>query len=89
MTIIKRTCATCCAFNPAPENDEPACMNLVNIVIHHIDENGKPLVIYRQPYAGFRCDSHVTHEEDKAEDAAIALFWQRIGIERRPGWLTD
>ena len=85
MNITKRTCATCAAFNPAPEGDDPACWNLVNIIIHHVDEDGKPLVIHRQPYAGFRCDSHQTHDEDKAEDAAIVTFWQRLGIEPQMG----
>lgn len=28
MTIIKRTCATCGAFNPAPRGDDPAYLNL-------------------------------------------------------------
>jgi hypothetical protein len=85
MNIIKRTCATCAAFNPAPEGDDPTCWNLVNIVIHHVDENNNPIVIHRQPYAGFRCDSHMTHEEDRAEDAAIGAFWLTLGIAPRLG----
>jgi len=28
MTLIKRTCATCCAFNPSAMEDEEACENL-------------------------------------------------------------
>ena len=34
------------------------------------------------------CPSHKTHAEDKAEDSAIVLFWQRLGIERRMGGRT-
>lgn len=89
MNIIKRTCATCVAFNPLAAEDKVVCGNLVSIIIHHIDEDGKPLVIYRAPYASFRCDSHKTHAEDEAEDAAIVVFWQRLGIERRKGGHTD
>jgi hypothetical protein len=85
MTAIKRTCATCVAFNPSATEDEVVCGNLVSIVIHHVDEDGKPLVIYREPYPNFRCDSHKTHAEDVAEDAAIAGFWLRLGIEPRRG----
>lgn len=85
MTIIKRTCATCSGFNPAPEGDEPACGNLCAI----IEQHGTPQAVTRQPGPSDWCPDHQTHEEDKAEDAAITLFWQRLGIERRPGWLTD
>ena len=65
---IKRTCATCAAFNSNPTGDEPTCGNLVHIVIHHVDEQGQPIVVRRQPYATFRCDSHQTHEEEAAQD---------------------
>ena len=81
MNIIKRTCATCTAFNPAPEGDDPTCWNLVNIVIHHVDENNHPIVIRRQPYAGFRCDSHMTHEEDAAETREIETARTAMGNE--------
>ena len=40
MNIIRRTCATCCAFNPDHTDDDPACSNLVNITIHHVNAAG-------------------------------------------------
>lgn len=60
MNIIKRTCATCTAFNPAPEVDDPACWNLVSI----IEQHGTPQELHRQPMPNDWCDSHKTHEED-------------------------
>jgi hypothetical protein len=81
MNIIKRTCATCCAFNPSATDDEEVCTNLTFFTIHHVDADGRPLVIHQAPSPADWCDSHQTHEEDKAEDAAIAGFWQRLGIE--------
>ena len=89
MTIIKRTCANCCAFNPDHTEDDPACSNLVNIIIHHVDADGKPLVINQQPAPDDRCDGHMTHEEDRAEDAAIGAFWQTLGITPRLGLPDD
>ena len=85
MNIIKRTCATCCAFNPDHTDDDPACSNLVNITIHHVDAAGKPLVIHQQPAPDDWCDGHQTHEEDRAEDAAIGAFWLTLGIAPRLG----
>ena len=35
MTIIKRTCATCCAFNPTAMEEEEACENLTFFTEHH------------------------------------------------------
>ena len=35
MNIIKRTCATCAAFNPALEGDDPACLNLTFTTENH------------------------------------------------------
>ena len=84
MTIIKRTCATCCAFNPTPEGDDLACLNLSFFTDHY----GTPQAVDREPGAADWCPSHKTHAEDKAEDAAIVLFWQRLGIERRMGGRT-
>jgi hypothetical protein len=87
MNIIKRTCATCCAFNPDHTADDPACSNLVNITIHHVDAAGKPLVIKQQPAPNDWCHGHQTHEEDRAEDAAIAAFWLTLGIAPQLGLL--
>lgn len=84
MNIIKRTCANCAAFNPAPEGDDPTCWNLVSIVIQHFS-HGKPQARARQPGLDDHCDYHQTHDEDRAEDAAISMFWQRLGIEPRLG----
>ena len=83
MTITKRTCATCAAFNPKAKGNEPSCANLVNLVIHHVDAQDRPIVIRQQPNAAFWCDDHQTHEEDEAKDAAIGKFWQRLGIAQK------
>ncbi|MDB5869543.1 MAG: hypothetical protein JWP96_1875 [Polaromonas sp.] len=67
MNITQRTCANCAAFNPAPEVDEPACWNLVSFNARP----GTPPALSREPGPADLCDSHQTHEEDKAEDAAL------------------
>ena len=71
---IKRTCATCAAYNPIPTGNEPVCFNLVSIVIHRVNEQGKPIVIRRQPDAAFCCDDHQTPAEEaqEAHDAEVA-----------------
>jgi len=76
MTIIKRTCANCCAFNPAPKGDDPACMNLVYFTIHHVDADGKPLTIHQAPTPADCCPGHQTHEEDEAETHEIEVARQ-------------
>ena len=83
MSNIKRTCANCVAFNPSATDDEEPCANLTSFTVHHVDADLKTLTIHQAPSPGDWCDGHQTHEEDKAEDAAIAGFWQRLGIERR------
>lgn len=83
MTIIKRTCATCAAFNPTASGDDPTCANLVSIRIHHVDAQDLPIVIRQQPNAAFWCDDHQTHEEEAAKDVAIGRFWQRLGNEQK------
>ena len=77
----KRNCANCTAFNPSPAANETTCLNLVSLVIHHIDEYDRPIVIHKQPYPKFRCDSHQTKAEEQAQDAAVAQFFARIGIQ--------
>ncbi|WP_027995408.1 hypothetical protein [Simplicispira psychrophila] len=62
-SIAKRTCANCAAFNAAPAENEPTCFNLVSIVIHHLDEYDRPMVIRKQPYPKFRCEHHQTEAE--------------------------
>lgn len=63
MSTIKRTCATCAAFNPAPEGDDPACLNLTSI----IEQYRTPQEWHRAPSPADYCPSHQTHEEDEAE----------------------
>ena len=43
----------------------------------------------RQPLPNEVCDDHMTHEEDRAEDAAIAAFWLTLGIAPRLGLPDD
>lgn len=76
MNIIKRTCATCAAFNPSATDDEEVCRNLTFFTIHHVDADGKPLVIHQAPSATDRCNSHQTQEEDEAETHQIELARQ-------------
>ena len=85
MNIIKRTCATCVAFNPSATGEEVVCGNLTFITEHH----GTPQAVGRDPGPADWCPSHMTHKEDRAEDAAIAGFWQRLGIEPKRGRLPD
>lgn len=82
MTIEKRTCANCAAFNPARTDDEPACCNLVSFTEQH----GTPQAMTREPGPGDSCDSHQTHEEDAAETHAIEVA--RQVAESTPEFLT-
>ena len=84
-TSNKRTCANCCAFNPSATGDEEPCANLTFFTIHHVDAEGRPLTIHQAPSAADWCDGHQTDAEDKAEDAALAQFWQRLSIAPRMG----
>lgn len=59
------------------------CMNLVSFF-----PTGNPAAI-RGALPGDCCHNHQTHEEDKAEDAALALFWQRLGVDRQSGTSLD
>jgi len=43
----------------------------------------------RQPLPNEVCDDHLTQRESDAEDAAIAVFWQRLGIAPRLGRVSD
>ena len=72
MSIIKRTCATCAAFNPSATDDEESCGNLVFFTEHH----GTPQAVNREPSPADWCDSHQTHEEDAAETHEIEVARQ-------------
>lgn len=76
MNIIKRTCATCAAFNPSATEDEEPCGNLTFFTIHHVDGDGKPLTIHQAPSPTDWCDSHQTHDEDAAETHEIEVARQ-------------
>ncbi|NQW93787.1 MAG: hypothetical protein HQ446_07100 [Polaromonas sp.] len=89
MKIIKRTCATCSAFNPAPEDNDPTCWKLVTIAIHKVGAFNVPIVVRQWPHAGFLCESHKTDDEDRAEAAAIGAFWFALGITPRHGRQDD
>jgi len=73
MNSIKRTCATCVAFNPSATEDEDACGNLTFFTEHH----GTPQAVNREPGPAECCDSHQTHEEDAAETHEIELTRHR------------
>ena len=59
MNITERTCATCAAFNLAPEGNDPACLNLTYI----IEQHGTPQAVHRDPGPVDWCESHQTHFE--------------------------
>jgi hypothetical protein len=69
MNSIKRTCATCAAFNPSATEDGDACGNLTFFTEQH----GTPQEWHRGPGPTDYCDSHQTHEEDAAQTQEIEL----------------
>lgn len=72
MNIIKRTCATCAAFNPSATDDEEVCGNLSFFTEHH----GTPQAMSREPSPADWCPSHQTHEEDAAQTHGIEVARQ-------------
>jgi hypothetical protein len=42
--------------------------------------------VTREPNADDSCDSHKTAQEESLDDAAIGLFWRRIGIKPNLGY---
>ena len=75
MPLLRRTCSTCCSYSGSE------CLNMVNFIVPGADA--------RQPLPNEVCDDHMTHEEDRAEDAAIAAFWLTLGIAPRLGLPDD
>ncbi len=71
MPLLRRTCSTCCAYIGGD------CLNLVSFIVPGSDA--------RQPLPNEVCGDHQTHEEDRAEVAAIAAFWLTLGIAPRLG----
>lgn len=71
MPLLRRTCSTCCAYIGGD------CLNMVSFIVPGSDA--------RQPLPNEVCGDHKTHAEDRAEDAAIAAFWLRLGIAPRRG----
>ena len=54
---------------------------MVNFIVPGVDA--------RQPLPNEVCDDHMTQRESDAKDAAIAMFWQRLGIAPRLGRVSD
>lgn len=71
MILLRRTCSTCCSFSGGE------CLNMVSFIV--------PGAGGRQPLPNEVCDDHMTHAEDRAEDAAIGAFWLTLGITPRLG----
>jgi hypothetical protein len=71
MPLLRRTCSTCCSYSGGE------CLNMVCFIVPGADA--------RQPLPNEVCHDHMTHEEDRAEDAAIAAFWLTLGIAPRLG----
>ncbi|MDO8772167.1 MAG: hypothetical protein Q7K57_26390 [Burkholderiaceae bacterium] len=82
MNSIKRTCATCAAFNPSATEDGDACGNLTFFTEQH----GTPQEWHREPGPTDYCDSHQTHEEDAAQTQEIEVA--RQFAESTPEFLT-
>ena len=82
MNSIKRTCATCAAFNPSATEDEEACGNLTFFTEQH----RTPQKWHREPGPTDYCDSHQTHEEDAAQTHEIEVALQFA--ESTPEFLT-
>ena len=77
MTIIKRTCANCAAFNPTPAGDDPACGNLVSFTEQH----GTPQAVTREPGPHDQCSEHLTSEESTEQTAFIDAHHDMGGFE--------
>ena len=75
MTLLRRTCSTCCSYSGGE------CLNMVSFIVPGSDS--------REPLPNEVCDDHMTHEEDRAEDAAIGTFWLTLGIAPRLGLPDD
>lgn len=69
MTITKRTCATCCAFNPSDNDDEEVCGNLTFFTEHY----GTLQAVSREPGPADCCNGHMTLEEDAAQTLEIEI----------------
>lgn len=67
MTIIKRTCTNCAAFNPSPTGEDPTCWNLVSFTEQH----GTPQALTREPGPHDHCNDHLTHDESTEQTAFI------------------
>jgi len=72
MSIIKRTCATCAAFNPSATDEEEPCGNLVFFTENH----GTPQAVSRAPRPADCCDSHQTQQEDAAQSHEVEVARQ-------------
>ena len=82
MNSIKRTCATCAAFNPSATEDGDACGNLTFFTEQH----GTPQEWHHEPGPTDYCVSHQTHEEDAAQTQEIEVA--RQFAESTPEFLT-
>jgi hypothetical protein len=67
VNIIKRTCATCAAFNPSPTGDGPTCWNLVSFT----EQLGTAQALTRQPGPQDECSDHLTRHESTEQTAHI------------------
>jgi hypothetical protein len=77
MILLRRTCATCCA---CCSDSGGECMNRVRFIVPSRHARDPLLSVCRNP---------MTQRESDAEDAAITVFWQRLGIAPRLGRVSD
>ena len=68
MTISKRICSNCAAFNQHPTGEDPTCWDLVSIT----ERANTPQAVTREPMAQDEgCHDHLTTDEDKAQTELI------------------
>ena len=65
--LLRRTCSTCCSYSGG------VCMNRVSSIV--------PGGHARDPLPNDVCHDYMTQRESNVQDAAIVMFWQRLGIE--------
>ncbi len=86
MTIIKRTCTNCAAFNSDPVGNEPTCWNLVSITGQHSTQQ----VLTREHGPNDNCDNHLTHAESLEQTAYIDVHRDVIVTQKElPEWMTS
>jgi len=78
MNITARSCANCASFNPAPEEDGTACLDMVFFT----ERKGTAMELHRQAVSTDNCPEHMTQYEDQTESALIACHRREGGTDQ-------